>query len=211
MSSRRNVRELFNPDTFRAKRTEETVSIRKQKREEGFMKRRLVMTSSGAGAPAAVGVAVSPMLGPQPDTALPPPQMLEPSALDPATAPTPAAASPAPPTSGGVSFTQLAADLVSTSPETQIAAVSTVRRILSTGLFLHFFFPPSTFSHSLGSSRCVFVCFLCSHNAERAPPIDAVIAAGCLPPIVALLKSTNSKLQFEACWALTNSLCPQVF
>ena len=211
MSSRRNVRELFNPDTFRAKRTEETVSIRKQKREEGFMKRRLVMTSSGAGAPAAVGVAVSPMLGPQPDTALPPPQMLEPSALDPATAPTPAAASPAPPTSGGVSFTQLAADLVSTSPETQIAAVSTVRRILSTGLFLHFFFSLPRF-HTLLVHLVVFLfVFLCSHNAERAPPIDAVIAAGCLPPIVALLKSTNSKLQFEACWALTNSLCPQVF
>lgn len=167
MSSRRNVRELFNPDTFRAKRTEETVSIRKQKREEGFMKRRLVMTSSGAGAPAAVGVAVSPMLGPQPDTALPPPQMLEPSALDPATAPTPAAASPAPPTSGGVSFTQLAADLVSTSPETQIAAVSTVRRILSTGLFLHFFFPPfHVFTLSWFISLC-FCLFFCVHTMQR--------------------------------------------
>ena len=150
MSSRRNVRELFNPDAFRAKRSEETVSIRKQKREEGFMKRRLVMAGSGADAPAAVGVSVSPLLAPQPDTALPPQllaaETLDSTAVDPAastTATTVTVAAPAA-VSGGVSFAQLAADLVSPSPETQVAAVSTVRRILSTGL--HFpaplFFSP---------------------------------------------------------------------
>ena len=137
MSGRRNVRELFNPDAFRAKRSEETVSIRKQKREEGFLKRRLVMASSGTGVPAAVGVSVSPLLAPQPDTALPPQILgadtLDSTAVDPGQAASTAALVPAP-VSGGVSFTQLAADLVSSSPETQVAAVSTVRRILSTGL-----------------------------------------------------------------------------
>ena len=216
MSSRRNVREQFNPAAFRAKRCEETVSIRKQKREEGFLKRRLVMTGTGAGAPAAVGVSVSPMLAPQPDTALPPhilgAETLDSPVLDPApgagtTTATATAAAIAPaPVSGGVSFAQLAADLVSPSPDTQVAAVSTVRRILSTGLHT-----PTPFSCFLWHVCDLFwltpgkPLFFCAPT-ERAPPIDAVIAAGCLPPIVELLKSTNSKLQFEACWALTNSL-----
>ena len=55
MSSRRNVRELFNPDTFRAKRTEETVSIRKQKREEQLLKRRHLACMSPAQASPVTG------------------------------------------------------------------------------------------------------------------------------------------------------------
>ena len=42
-------------------------------------------------------------------------------------------------------------------------------------------------------------------TAERNPPIDAVIAANVVPRIVQLLTlDAFPKLQFEACWALTN-------
>jgi len=42
-------------------------------------------------------------------------------------------------------------------------------------------------------------------SVERNPPIDKVINAGAVPPLIALLKlSSNPKLQYEAAWALSN-------
>ena len=42
-------------------------------------------------------------------------------------------------------------------------------------------------------------------SAEKAPPIDAVLGAGVVPAFVELLQAeTTPRLQFEACWALTN-------
>ena len=52
----------------------------------------------------------------------------------------------------------------------------------------------------------ILTLLLFSFDTEQNPPIDEVIQAGCLPPLVELLSCGNSKLQFEACWALTNGL-----
>jgi len=41
-------------------------------------------------------------------------------------------------------------------------------------------------------------------SIERDPPIDDVIRLGCLPLMLKLLDSPNHKIQFEACWAITN-------
>jgi len=44
-------------------------------------------------------------------------------------------------------------------------------------------------------------------SLDRNPPIDSVLNANCLPPLVACLGCEgNPKLQFEAAWALTNTL-----
>ena len=41
---------------------------------------------------------------------------------------------------------------------------------------------------------------------DRNPPIDAVLEAGCLPRLIQFLSfDDNTKLQFEATWAMTNS------
>nr|CAD2175753.1 unnamed protein product [Meloidogyne enterolobii] len=40
--------------------------------------------------------------------------------------------------------------------------------------------------------------------SDRNPPIDDLISSGILPILVNCLESTNSTLQFEAAWALTN-------
>jgi len=41
-------------------------------------------------------------------------------------------------------------------------------------------------------------------SSDRNPPIDDLIDSGILPILVECLRSTNSSLQFEAAWALTN-------
>uniref|UniRef100_A0A915NMG2 Importin subunit alpha n=1 Tax=Meloidogyne floridensis TaxID=298350 RepID=A0A915NMG2_9BILA len=41
-------------------------------------------------------------------------------------------------------------------------------------------------------------------SSDRNPPIDDLISSGILPILVNCLESTNSTLQFEAAWALTN-------
>jgi hypothetical protein len=41
-------------------------------------------------------------------------------------------------------------------------------------------------------------------SRERDPPVDAVLEAGVLPRLVALLQVNDPKLQFEASWAITN-------
>lgn len=41
-------------------------------------------------------------------------------------------------------------------------------------------------------------------SRERSPPIDRIIAYGIVPICVRFLSSDDSKLQFEAAWALTN-------
>lgn len=42
-------------------------------------------------------------------------------------------------------------------------------------------------------------------SVENSPPLDTVVASGVVPTLVAFLTDFNdTKLQFEACWALTN-------
>lgn len=47
--------------------------------------------------------------------------------------------------------------------------------------------------------------------SDRNPPIDAVIAAGVIPHIVALLdRHDHPELQVEAAWAITNIACGSI-
>ena len=51
----------------------------------------------------------------------------------------------------------------------------------------------------------VFRSFVLTCNAEKNPPIDQVIQAGAIAPLVVVLnKDPEQNNQFEAAWALTN-------
>jgi len=41
-------------------------------------------------------------------------------------------------------------------------------------------------------------------SIEKNPPIEQILATNVLPQLIQLLGSTNSKMQFEAAWAITN-------
>ena len=142
---RKNVRETFNVGTFLSKRSDDTVSIRKQKREEGFLKRRSVMPSADAthGVAVAVAVTQSPQLSPQPDTALPPSihqsDMGSESMMEQSVAASPANTLSIPASAHISQIPQLSADIRSPIESVRLAAVNAIRRLLSQGLLRVFF------------------------------------------------------------------------
>ena len=141
-ADKRNVRETFNIGSFLEKRGAETVSIRKQKREEGFMKRRSVMQSDDDNHGVAVAITQSPQLSPQPDTAMPPciapsdmtDTTLSPTDLGPASTPPDTSPLTTPKTTIA-QITELCCNLRSPTESVRISAVCRLRRMLSSGLF----------------------------------------------------------------------------
>lgn len=41
-------------------------------------------------------------------------------------------------------------------------------------------------------------------SKEQSPPTEAVLGTGVLPRLVSFLDSSNSRMVFESCWAITN-------
>jgi len=150
----RNVRETFNVGSFLDKRGAESVTIRKQRREEGFMKRRSVMQSDDDTHGVPVAVTQSPQLSPQPDSALPPslaPSDMTDSTMSPtdmAPASTPPDVSPlTTPKTTIAQITELCGNLRSPVESVVISAVCQLRRMLSSGLCQ--FLPASSIALSI--------------------------------------------------------------
>uniref|UniRef100_A0A7E4UX46 Importin subunit alpha n=1 Tax=Panagrellus redivivus TaxID=6233 RepID=A0A7E4UX46_PANRE len=120
-------------DVLRRNRAEQTVSLRKDKREEALSKRRNININAEVDD----NLSNDPLL-----------QNYDQHTLD-----------------------EIVAQAKSDNPEIQMTAVTQARKLLS---------------------------------SDRNPPIDDLITSGILPILVECLRSTNTNLQFEAAWALTN-------
>jgi len=155
-SDHRDVRKVLDHERFRKKREDDTISIRKQKREEMNLKRRMVAPSSEM----SMMASALPAVGQTPDQTVIPQANLAVLAKMPVDS------------DQFTNLTEVVAAFQSRDPQDHLKAAHYIRRALS---------------------------------LERAPPIDAVIKAGCLPYLVQCLGAVdNQKLQFEAAWALTN-------
>lgn len=133
-SSRRGVRSIFDPESFRKKREDDTISIRKQKREEQNLKRRMLMASSGA-----AGDATTPaQMASQPLAA----PVVTPGATPGAAATTQPvlAKMPVPGSDRFTNPAELLQALQSPDVTLHLQAATHIRRILSIGLLLLLFF-----------------------------------------------------------------------
>jgi len=55
-----------------------------------------------------------------------------------------------------------------------------------------------------GEKLTAIIEFRKALSAEKDPPIDQVIQIGALPLMISMLKSSSSKIAFEACWCISN-------
>ena len=162
-SSRRGVRSIFDPESFRKKREDDTISIRKQKREEQNLKRRMLMASSGA-----AGDATTPaQMASQPLAA----PVVTPGATPGAAATTQPvlAKMPVPGSDRFTNPAELLQALQSPDVTLHLQAATHIRRILSIGLLFtktqHFCCCSQlSISHTLG---CFCCCFFKQRNRLR--------------------------------------------
>lgn len=187
-SAHQSVMHNFSSESYRKKRQDDTVSIRKQRREEQHLARRqrtVALAQSPTG--------TSPAPTPVPDPEL-----------------QPLAAMAVPGVDALTDESAVFAALTSPDPEKQLQATTRLRMVLSSSLYILFFLSFLSMCALCG----VVVCSFAFHffDVRRScsgtdPPIDQVISLNCLPYLIRFLSSPNIKLQFEAAWTLTNSLC----
>ena len=215
---RSGVRSMFDTSNYRKKREGDTVSIRKQKREDQVRKRRQIMTSAYlpaaapaqapmpaqapvAGAPVPVAgapVAGAPVAVAQPQQMQQPqmqqPQMQQPQMQQPGYygAQTPVPEAYGAPTPGNTQEGKWEAVLAK-------QPVAGAESFSSPIELYQCFQSPDPEAHLRATT---YIRRLLS--IEQSPPIDMVINSGCLPYLVQCLSSDRPKLQFEAAWALTN-------
>lgn len=130
--SRRGVRSVFDAESFRKKREDDTISIRKQKREEQNLKRRMLMTASGVPAESPAQMAGQPLAAP----------VVTPGATPgaPATTTPVLAKMPVPGSDRFTNPAELLQALQSPDPTNHLQAATHIRRILSIGLLFCFLF-----------------------------------------------------------------------
>lgn len=192
-SAHQSVTQSFSAEAYRRKRVDDTVSIRKQRREEQHLARR---QRTVARAPSPPG-ASSPAPGGDSSAAA--------SELQ------PLAATAVPGVDALTDERAVVAALTSPDVDKQLQATTKIRMVLSSSLLALLLFTPVFV--------CVLICFFFSSFLSSPsptcqgtePPIDQVLSLNCLPYLVRFLSSPNIKLQFEAAWALTNSLLSPFF